>query len=61
MERLAWLCLTYAGLALALAVILQVSGVEARWGIPIIVVCLSVVQFVFWVIALRKAGNARKK
>jgi hypothetical protein len=33
--------------ALVLAAILQVFGVEARWGIPGVVVCLSVVQLVF--------------
>jgi hypothetical protein len=41
--------LAYAGLALAAAVILQVLGVEARWGIPVIVLCLSAVQLFFWV------------
>jgi hypothetical protein len=36
-------------LALVLAVALQTLGVGPWWGIPIIVVCLSVVQLVFWV------------
>jgi hypothetical protein len=49
MARLALHCSAYAGLALVLAVLLQVSGVEAVWGIPVIVVCLSVVQLIFWV------------
>jgi hypothetical protein len=44
MGRLTGLCAAYAGFALALAVILHVLGVPARWGIPIIVLCLSAVQ-----------------
>jgi hypothetical protein len=47
MGRLTRLGVAYASFALAMAVILQVLGVEARCGIPIIVLLLSAVQLLF--------------
>jgi hypothetical protein len=48
MGRLTRLGVAYASFALAVAVLLHVAGVEARWGAPVIVLCLSAVQLFFW-------------